>query len=326
MDIVPFTAACAAPALHIARQLYDREREFVKELPPVMSTDLFPDLAGMAKNGLGVAAYNGDEMVGYWCVLDPFANAFRSTDAVGVFSPMGANGAIGPAREETYAKMYQAGAQKWAQAGASSHAVCLYAHDAPIQRLLFYNGFGMRCMDAIRPVDTPPPTACPGYRLQELTGNDRLAVQPLSHLLDEHMAASPTFLRRPAESAAAFAARVLPSSVRYFAAFVHQATAPQKQEQIAAFLGLEAGSGETFLTNLPHTQHICGAYCLPGHRGKGLYQSLLYYTLRKLRQEGYTHLGVDYESINPTALHFWPKHFGVYTHSLVRRIDEHSLV
>ena len=69
-------------------------------------------------------------------------------------------------------------------------------------------------------------------------------------------------------------------------------------------------------------RHIRGAYCLPEHRGKGLYQNLLNYTISKLKSEGYTRLGVNFESFNPTARGFWLKYFAPYTSSVVRRIDE----
>ena len=69
-------------------------------------------------------------------------------------------------------------------------------------------------------------------------------------------------------------------------------------------------------------RHIRGAYCLPEHRGKGLYQNLLNFTISVLKREGYTKLGVDFESFNPTARGFWLKYFTAYTNSVVRRIDE----
>jgi GNAT superfamily N-acetyltransferase len=68
--------------------------------------------------------------------------------------------------------------------------------------------------------------------------------------------------------------------------------------------------------------HICGVYAVPEARGTGLYANLLRYVEGVLAGEGYARLGVDYESFNPTALYFYPKHFAVYTNSLVRRIDE----
>lgn len=47
--------------------------------------------------------------------------------------------------------------------------------------------------------------------------------------------------------------------------------------------------------------------------------------IETLEAEGWTHLGVDYESINSTAAHFWPKYFEPYTSGVVRRIDECAL-
>ena len=46
---------------------------------------------------------------------------------------------------------------------------------------------------------------------------------------------------------------------------------------------------------------------------------------QKLKTDGYTCLGVDFESINPNAYGFWLKHFDAYTYSVVRRIDEKAV-
>ena len=79
---------------------------------------------------------------------------------------------------------------------------------------------------------------------------------------------------------------------------------------------------ETFVTELPLVKNICGAFCLPEYRGWLIYQNLINYTIEVLQKEGYQYLGVDYESFNPTARHFWPKYFVPYTCSVTRRIDE----
>lgn len=71
--------------------------------------------------------------------------------------------------------------------------------------------------------------------------------------------------------------------------------------------------------------HITAAYCLSEHRGKGVFQNLLNHAAKLLKKEGYAYLGVDYESLNPTAYAFWQKYFSAYTHGHVRRIDEHIL-
>ncbi len=67
--------------------------------------------------------------------------------------------------------------------------------------------------------------------------------------------------------------------------------------------------------------NICGAYCLEKYRGQGLSRALLNHVLHTLHREGIAYLGVDYETMNPTAAGFWEKTFTPYTASLVRRID-----
>ena len=94
-----------------------------------------------------------------------------------------------------------------------------------------------------------------------------------------------------------------------------------RTEKLCAFVKISV-PGETFVARGNTYRHIRGAYCLPEHRGKGLYQNLLNFTISVLKREGYTKLGVDFESFNPTARGFWLKYFAAYTNSVVRRIDE----
>lgn len=96
------------------------------------------------------------------------------------------------------------------------------------------------------------------------------------------------------------------------------------QGRLCAYLKLSA-KGETFLSPSPRYRHITGAFCLGEHRGKGVVQTLLNCAIQSLKGEGCTHLGVDFESINPAAHAFWCKYFSPYTHGLVRRIDERIL-
>lgn len=47
--------------------------------------------------------------------------------------------------------------------------------------------------------------------------------------------------------------------------------------------------------------------------------------MERLTKKGVRYLGVDYETLNLTALLFWSKYFKGYTYSFVRRIDERIL-
>ena len=313
MQIVNFTVDHIKAAVQLAKQNYEDERGFVPALPPV---DRLLDLNPYAENGLGVAAFEGGTMIGFLCSVLPFKNAFRSTDATGVFSPMGANGAIGENRAKIYARLYQAAGEKWVRAGASSHAVCLYAHDREVQEQFFRYGFGLRCVDAIRGMDEIIVTPCEGYSFSELAPKEILEILPLESMLDESYINSPFFMFRAKENEAVFLKKCEYFKSVYFTA--------KYEGQIVAFVRAEL-DGENFICNTPGYLHVKGAYCLPEHRGKGLNQKLLSMLMQKLKTKGYTRLGVDFESLNPTAYGFWLKYFDAYTHSVVRRIDEKIL-
>ena len=313
MHIVDFTADHIEAAVQLAKQNYEDERSFIPALPHV---DRLPDLNPYAENGLGVAAFEGDTMIGFLCSVPPFKNAFRSTYATGVFSPMGANGAIGENRAKIYARLYQAAGEKWVRAGASSHAVCLYAHDREVQEQFFRYGFGLRCVDAIRRMEEIISPPCGGYYFSELAPKEILDVLPLENMLDDSYIDSPFLMFRAKESEAVFLKKYEHFQSIYFTA--------KYEGRIVAFVRAEL-DGENYICNTPGYLHVKGAYCLPEHRGNGLNQKLLSMLIQKLKTKGYTRLGVDFESLNPTAYGFWLKYFDAYTHSVVRRIDEKIL-
>ena len=313
--IVKFKTRHVEMAVKIARQNYEEARRNVPALPEI---DDMPDLIWYADNGFGVAAFEEGEMVGFLCSVPPFANAFRTTNATGVFSPMGANGAIGANRAEIYARMYQAAGEKWAAAGATSHAICLYAHDNEVQEQFFRYGFGLRCVDAVREMDELVAPSFSKYDFRELATKDFQLIIPLNRMLDAHMAKSPTFMPRPSEIGTEFVNKAVENNYRYFVA--------QRDGEIIAFVGVTAHEGETFVCNMTGYMHITtGAFCLPEYRGTGLFQRLLNFAIQTLKAEGFTRLGVDFESINPNAYGFWLKYFTAYTHSIVRRIDENAV-
>jgi len=313
MKIVDFTSAHIEQAEQIAKQNYEEERRFVSALPPV---DAIPDLAQYVENGLGVAAFEDDTMLGYLCAVGPFNNAFGSTEATGVFSPMGAHGATLDCRADIFARLYQAAGEKWVRAGASSHAICLYVHDREAQDQFFRYGFGIRCIDAIREMDEiATPLPC-GYTFNTVTLDDAITVLPLDNLLDHSYSDSPFFMFRDGHSEEEWLAYWKKSNPTCFVAYC--------DGKAISFILAEL-DGETFVQETTGYQHITGLYCLPEHRGKGVSKKLLSLLIQHLKADGYTRLGVDYESFNPSGSGFWQKYFTAYTHSVVRRIDEHAL-
>lgn len=312
MEIIDFNESHIPMAAEIALINYNEERKIVSALPEV---NKWPDLKPYTENGLGVAAFENNKMLGFLCVVNPFQNAFGSTDAVGVFSPLHANGAIYENKGYIYGRMYERAAEKWALAGAASHSICLYAHDKSAKDQLFNYGFGSRCIDAIRTMETIELVEQEEYSFVELSKQDYEKVYPLYEMLGNHMAKSPCFIVRDLSFEKFMLSANEPNS-RFFAAMMGN--------EMVAFLKTTYG-GETFITYYDDVVHIDGAFCLPEHRGRGIYGSLLNYVIQILKKEKNQYLSVDFESINPSAYNFWSKYFHIYTCSLARRIDEHAI-
>ena len=353
MQIVDFTAAHTGQATQIAKRNYEAERKFTPALPLI---EQWPDLEVLAENNLGVAAFDGGVMIGFLCGHGVWNDAWGIPGLRNVFSPMHANGTIHENRAGIYARLYQAAGEKWARAGAASHGICLYAHDAEGQAQFFRYGFGMRCIDAIRSIDAictiddirttddirtangippandirPPDNIeappcdgytlgdveappCGGYSFAELCAGELEEAYPLEKLLDEGYIESPFFMHRAPQSKTILLENAARQQSIYYVA--------KRLGNAVAFIRAEH-DGETFIQNTPGYIHCKGLYCLPEHRGKGISQNLLNLLIQKLQKQGYTRLGVDFESINPSGSGFWLKYFMAYTHSVVRRIDE----
>lgn len=303
--IKDFTRDHIKAAAQLAKQNYEEERGFVPALPPAL---ILPDLEQFADNNMSIAVFENGVLVGFLCSYSPIQRPFQMENVLGAYSPKCGNAAIKENRAGIYAKMYQAAAVKWTQAGASNHAITLYAHDTAAQRQFFEYGFGLWGIDAIRPMEEIAIQPCTRIIFAELQPKELIDTLPLQNALVEHFHTSPMFIRFPHHTEDVLSKEAAGLSFRYFVA--------KENEKIIAYLRvLEDGA-------IKDRQNICGAYCLPEYRGSGLYQNLLNHVIHTLKSESYKLLGVDFESFNPAARGFWLKYFTAYTHGVVRRIDE----
>ncbi len=329
MKIAGFRKQHVKEAEALALADYERQQRQTGILPQAGPEASLLELTSFAENGLGVAAFEEDRMVGFLCCLPPFDHAFGSTDVAGVFSPMGAHGAIGGepesrtgnlctggGRSRIYGAMYQAAAEAWVRAGAVSHGLCLYPHDREVLEQFYRYGFGLRCVDAIRSMEPVTGKNGPDYDFRELSPAEYAGAYPFHLAMHEHFLESPFFMNRDPGTLEEFLDFGKRGASRYFAA--------EQKGRLCACLELSE-EGETCVASGPSYRHITGAFCLPEHRGRGASDGLLNFMVKLLRNEGILRLGVDFESINPAAWGFWTKHFTPYTYGVVRRIDERIL-
>lgn len=297
-------------ASKLAFDNYLEERRKIETLPEIKD---IPDLSWFVENGYGVAAIDNDELLGFIACFNPWDGAFDSK-AKGTFTPIHAHGCVKENRAKIYEMMYQKMAEKLVEDGVLYHGIALYEHDSDAIRAYFHNGFGHRCADAIRKMEQLPNVKCvPGISFEEIASEDVRLVRSLRRALSEHLGESSCFMYSTEEQFQEWIERKEKNESRIFVA--------KEEEKIIAFIEI-SDDGENFVTDHAKMKNICGAFCLLEYRGKQMFQNLLNYLIEILQKEGYQYLGVDYESFNPTAFHFWGKNFEAYTCSVTRRIDE----
>jgi GNAT superfamily N-acetyltransferase len=154
-----------------------------------------------------------------------------------------------------------------------------------------------------------------GYAFFEPAPDDILSILRLNNDLDSGYLNSPFFMYREPAGEAGFLTDYNKTKPIIIAA--------QYNGKAIAYIRAEL-TGETFIRDAPGYLHCSGIYCAPEHRGTGVSQTLLGKLIQKLGALGYTRLGVDFESVNPSGSRFWLKYFTAYTYSVVRRIDEYA--
>lgn len=313
MEIVNFEQKYIQDAKELALANYGEERAELSALPAL---NHIPDLSMFVENGLGVVAVEEGRVLGFLGCFNPWDHAFDS-NACGTFSPIHAHAAVKDNRRRIYQRLYQAAAQKWVSLGITYHAIALYAHDSVALDTFFHYGFGIRCMDAICKLESVKEVHIDGIVFEELAKQEVGQIAGLRKKLSDHMGASPCFM---VSSEQDFTRWLESAEQRNSRVFVAKAS-----DKIIAFMEV-ADEGENFMTESAKMLNICGAFCLPDYRGRGVYRGLLTYVMKRLMNEGYQQLGVDFESFNPTAAGFWLKYFDAYTNSVTRRIDECALL
>ena len=308
---------------HVAEASALAEAELAREVihvPALARADasavLAEQVAGIIRDGVGgVAAMDGDRLAGYLVFYGPISGFFGTVD--GAFSPLHGHAATGENRERLSSLILQHAMTALVDQGVTSLAITAWAHDDDTSRAFQVNGFGIHNADAIRDLSLPFPFApVANVTCRELTGDDIALVAPLENALRRHLRLSPTFFPAPEITESAFMDEQAEEGARFFGAWI--------DGTLTGYVKV-SDEGENFITTDPGMPNISGAYLLPEHRGRGVYDSLVAFTANILRGEGARLLGVDFETLNPTALHFWSRYFEIYTYSHAHRIDERTL-
>lgn len=276
---------------------------------------LTASLKDIFKSKYGAIAVERGKVLGYLSFWGGINRQFG--DVKGSFSPMFANAYEGENRGKIASLLFQHASEEMIKEEILSYAICVYSHDTEVMTALTMNGFGIRCSDAIRNIDKPLNIQINiDYSYEEIHYNKAGCLLSLKNSLARHMRKSPTYFPNEEFSEESFIEMCYKRQSRFFVA--------KDKSEIIGYFEIK-NEGETFITEEPGYLHICGAYLKENYRGKNILQNLLSFVLETLKNDGIKRLGVDFETINPTALRFWKKYFDSYTYSFVRRIDERIL-
>lgn len=312
MKIVKAEEIHVEEAVKLAMVEYKNECRQVKQLPEIDVTNQLRELiTGLFRKNYGVVAMIEGEMTGYLAFTGPFDGHFGTCR--GAYSPLGGNAFAGNDRSKLCSKLLAAGMEQLLkEAQVTSFALSRYANDPFVDRSLVLNGFGIRCSDAVMDLNEfeISKTSHGELAFTELFDEEKRRILDLRYGLVKHLFCSPAFYPTDIRQ---FLMKLPKEKSRIFAAL--------KEEEVIGFLAIQ-DEGETFISETDSMKNICGAFVKEEYRGKHVADDLLFYVCNVCKREGIHYLGVDCETLNPTALRFWGKHFKNYTYSYHRRIDE----
>jgi GNAT superfamily N-acetyltransferase len=315
LRIAPYEASHlpAAAALFASRL-----RALRRRVPALPSTYSHPEraaqlLAGVLSPQQTLVALEGEELVGYlgWRVVA----AFRDTPRRGAYSPEFGHAARRGREVEVHRELYRAAAARWLDAHCEVHVLTCLAGERRLERFWFESGFGMLLHDALRPL-TPIEAPLPaGVKVRRATAEDAGDLARLDTEHRRHYAAPPVLMApRRGDTAARLA--------RFLADEPNGIWLAQVGGEGQAFMRFEPEShGAARISLAPDTISITGAYTRPAWRGRGLGAAILARAVGHYAAAGYARMAVDYETLNPQALAFWPRFFRPVAVSYMRAVE-----
>lgn len=302
-------------ALDLIMSAYLEEKSAVPFLPDEKEfiNTLKISIRNLFNNGIGVAAILDDELIGF---IAGFEVEKLFGKCKGIYSPLYGHGGKKEYRAVLYQELYKLAAELWTEKACLTHAITLFAHDKDTVNEWFWQGFGLRCVDAIRKV-VPICVNNPSIIIAKADIRDIPALANIHRQHNLYYRSSPIFMPNQEEDPVA-------DLTNWLKRDNHHLWAAYQDEKPLGYMRIQP-SAETFVSEYKDVMNITGAYVVNDERKTGIGTMLLGAIQDWLLNNRYTLCGVDFESINTTGSSFWNKHFTPYTYSMVRRIDERIL-
>lgn len=317
--VEPFTEDYIEEATLLFASAYRRLRLSIPEMPLCHEdpATIMPLLSDLAAHNSGAVAVSDGKMVGY--LFGIHIPEFKSPYP-GAYCPEWAHAVVSGMEDIVYTALFKYMAPYWVNSGARSFAVTVLAHNQPAIDAWYWNGFGLAVIDAICPPNPIDANASIDLLIRRTTSDDLMAV---TNLLADHnlyMMAPPVSLVVNNDiSAASILSRIKrPDHVIWIAEV--------QGEAVGIFEAADSVSGASHIVSGGRGIAIKCTHVLPEWRGKGIASAMLNTTFSWASALGIELCSVDFEAFNPTARRFWLRYFSPVCFSLVRRIDERSIM
>jgi GNAT superfamily N-acetyltransferase len=291
-----------------------RQRQITPALPEVFEnlSLVVERLSWLVSTGNVLVALWADQLVGYlgWSIVP----SFRGTSQRAAYCCEWGHASIEHGRQDVYQLLYAEAAKRWHEEGCGAHALTTLAHDTTLQRLLFWNGFGMAVIEGMRLLSDTQPMPRSGFTLRLATAGDAESIHFLDELLAEHLRAPTVCMRRVSRDEA--------WQREFLGRQEDTVWLVEEGKRPTGFLRLQVASqGAADIAGSPDAVGITGAYVLESHRRHGLAAWMLDEATHWYRGKGYARCSVDWESFNPQSDGFWSRHFAPVCCSLIRHVE-----
>lgn len=250
-----------------------------------------------------------DRLLGY-LAYDEFPFNGEKT----VFCPAIAHGATGERREETYRSLYEYGSREWVSKGVLNHMWTIFYNDGQLKGLLYDLGFGSHLIDAFALTSKEIAVTGPDCNITKAGPQDAEVLCGLVEESREYYRSAPLFLVRD---------RYMRDDILEILGRGNVFLAWEGEEAIG-FIYVSVSERNNVIDLSDKRCGLLdeiGAYIKPGHRSRGLGKRLLQHTFNFCASNGIDRVHVDFETANPFANRFWPKHFDPMLLSVRRPIN-----
>ena len=297
---------------------YKAQRKRLDYLPaqyenPEVAARLLQD---MLTTQTGVAAISNGRLVGY---LTGYAQIphFKGLSQ-GAYVPEWAHSVAGEqGRNATFQLMYDRIAAEWIDQGSYTQAITYFASDTALQDLLYWNGFGMVTVDAIRLCqgdENDDASLDANTIIRQAHADDLPQLIQLDVALRQYLARSPVFFLFQEHEYDQAAQEFLGEDIV-------SAVAEQNGRLVACIRGTMQKEDGCTIVRDESVMGINFGYTDPNVRGTGIGRRLLAYVLAWGRRSHKVGCAVDFESANVLGRIFWLKHFQAACFSAIRFAD-----